>query len=574
METLWRSRSDESFEAEKLGGSDCPPLIQKLLWSRGLRDPETIERWFSPKLNELGDPFTIGGIQEAVKRLTRAYRAQEKICIYADFDLDVTSGLALLNDGLRQLGYKNLVLAQPKRLSEGYGFHTHIVEQLQSQGVSLIVTVDVGITAFAASERAKELGVDVIITDHHQPADRLPSAFQVINPNLKEDSSGLGYLCGAGVAFYLLRALKRALYDEGLISKETLDLRSVLDCFCIATLTDMVPLIGDNRALVKQGLLQLEKTARPGLRALLEALDLSGRTLSSQDVAIRFAPKLNALSRMELGILPIDLYLVETMAEAREMVKSVLKNNSTRIELQGAGENEAFDMLKSWTHENFVFLSSAIFHKGVVGLIATKISLQTNLPTFMAAVNSEGVLTGSGRLPAGSSDSLLSALESGREHLSRFGGHDAAAGFELHAENQGPLIEALAQHYQQTKQGRRQKLIEYDLEMGLEDVTESLMKWIEALGPFGQSFNNPIFCFRNVKLSNVVDLRGGHLKLKLTGLQSQKKMEALYFSPPPSMKEELSHVQGEIDLLGEIQWNYFAGRKGIQILVKELKLSR
>jgi len=177
-------------------------------------------------------------------------------------------------------------------------------------------------------------------------------------------------------------------------------------------------------------------------------------------------------------------------------------------------------------------------------------------------------------LPAGSSDSLLSALESGREHLSRFGGHDAAAGFELHAENQGPLIEALAQHYQQTKQGRRQKLIEYDLEMGLEDVTESLMKWIEALGPFGQSFNNPIFCFRNVKLSNVVDLRGGHLKLKLTGLQSQKKMEALYFSPPPSMKEELSHVQGEIDLLGEIQWNYFAGRKGIQILVKELKLSR
>ncbi len=577
MDIQWHSREDKALNdverSNELSHSEYPPLIRRLLFSRGFRDPGSVSKWLSPKLSELKDPFTMLDMAKGVQRLVEAYRNKETVCIYADFDLDGTSGLALLNDGLKQLGFQNLKLAQPKRLSEGYGFHSHIVEDLKTQGVSVIISVDVGITAYEACETARKLGVDVVLTDHHQPGETLPQAFAVINPNRPDDQSGLGYLCGAGVAFYFLRALKRGLLEAGLVNEKALDLKSVLDCFCIGTLTDMVPLVEDNRALVKQGLLGLEQTRRPGLRSLMEALDLSGRSLSSQDVAIRFAPKLNALSRMEMGILPIDIFLVEDASEAQKMVKTVLQNNSTRVQLQGAGEDEAFEKLQNWPHSQFVFLASENFHKGVVGLIATKISLARNVPTFIGAINSEGVITGSGRLPQGRADSLLDALEAARAHLVRFGGHDAAAGFELKSENFNQVLGAFQTHYE-TQEPAALKTFQYDLDARLDEINENLMRWLEILGPFGQSFESPVICFRQVQVEDVMVLKGKHLKLKITDPVSRRRVEALYFSAPPSVLENLPAKGSLIDVIGEVQWNYFSGRRSVQVLIKDFKIPK
>lgn len=575
MEILWRSKENDLVNRpgslSPLAQSDYPLLVHRLLLARGFADSETVSRFISPKLSELRDPFRMLSMEKACDRLVEAFVKKEKICVYADFDLDGTSGLALLEDGFRQLGFADLVLAQPKRLSEGYGFHSHIVEDLHRQGVSLIVTVDVGITAFAAGERAQALGVDVIITDHHQMAETLPKAFCVVNPNQRGDHSQLGFLCGAGVAFYLLRGLKRKLIQAKLIAETALDLKSLLDCFCIATLTDMVPLVEDNRTLVKLGIRQLEQTRRPGLRALLEALDLSGRPLSSQDVAIRFAPKLNALSRMENGILPIDLYVAKDMETAREMVKMVLLNNSTRMQLQGAGEAEAFDFLKTWPHKKFVFLASRHFHKGIVGLIATKISQQENVPVFVGAINEEGIMTGSARLPNGSQQSLLKAFAAGSEYLVRFGGHEAAAGFELAEKNQDSFVTALVDYYENQKNPEA-RFLDFDVEAELHEVTENLMRWFEVLGPFGQNCASPLLCFRRVSVREVIQLKGGHLKFKLEERNSLKRFEGMYFSPPPGlMTDEM--IGRQIDVLGEVQWNYFAGKKTIQILIKDFKLS-
>lgn len=574
LEVLWRSREETALNDSKLlnelSAVEYPPLIRRLLFARGLKDPEQVAKWFTPKLAELKDPFSILDMRKAVDRLVQAFRQQEKVCIYADFDLDGTSGLALLNDGLAQLGFQNLVLCQPKRLSDGYGFHSHIVEDLKSQGVSLIVTVDVGITAFQACETAKALGIDVILTDHHQPADGLPEAVAVVNPNRREDTSGLGYLCGAGVAFYFLRSLKRGLLEAALISESQLDLKSVLDCLCIATLTDMVPLVEDNRALVKQGLLQLEKTRRPGLRALLESLDLAGRTLTSQDVAIRFSPKLNALSRMEMGIMPIDIFVVDDPVKARKMVETVLKNNSTRVQLQGDGETEAIESLKNWPHEHFVFVASKNFHRGVVGLIATKISNQKNVPAFVGSINDEGVVTGSARLPNGRRMSLLSALTAAKDFLTRFGGHEAAAGFELHEKNQASVIQTLVRHFQ-NETSVTERWIDFDVEADLSDINESLMRWFEVMGPFGQSFETPVLCFRNVVLQDVLTLKGNHLKFKLQDANGGKTLDAVFFSPPHEILKELPSKGGLVDILGELQWNYFNGRRTVQILIKDLK---
>lgn len=578
METFWRSREEQALNrteiSNEISASEYPPLIRRLLFSRGLKDSDQVTKWLSPKLAGLKDPFTLLDMEKGVQRLVQAFQKQEKICLYADFDLDGTSGLALLQDGFRQLGFENLVLSQPKRLSEGYGFHTHIVEELAAQGVSVIITIDVGITAFAASQRAKELNIDVILTDHHQPAEKLPEAFAVINPNRRDDISGLGYLSGAGVAFYFLRALMRVLLREKLISESSLNLKSVLDCFCIATLTDMVPLIEDNRALVKQGILQLEQTRRPGLRALLDELGLSGRTLTSQDVAIRFAPKLNALSRMEMGILPIDLYLVEDPEKARTMVQTVLKNNTTRVQLQGAGESEAFDRLRDWPHEGFVFLSSRNFHKGVIGLIATKICLQKNVPTFIGAINAEGVITGSARLPQGMGKGLLQALEAASPYLVRFGGHEAAAGFELEESKQELFLQKLIEHFRGQDQVAQQRCLDFDLEANLQDISENVMKWLEVMGPFGQSFESPVLCFRNVSLQDVMVLKGNHLKFKFQDQDGQKRIDGIYFSPPPQVLNELPGKGATVDILGELQWNYYLGRRTVQILVKDLKLAK
>lgn len=568
MEILWRSK--ESGPNPGLPVGEYPALIRRLLEARELTDPAKTQSFLFPKFNSLKDPITILNMSKATERLQKAFEFTEKICVYADFDLDGTSGLALLDEGLRQLGFANVVLAQPKRLSDGYGFHSHIVEDLKTQGVSLIVTCDVGITAFEACETAARLGIDVIVTDHHQMAAELPNAFCVVNPNQVGDTSGLGYLSGAGVGFYLLRALKRRLFEANLVTMEALDLKSILDCFCIATLTDMVPLIEDNRVLVKQGMIELEKTKRPGLRALLRALEMSGKTLTSQDIAIRFAPKLNALSRMENGILPIDLYTEKDPLKAEQMVKTVLKNNASRVELQGAGEAEAFEYLKSWPHEKFFFMASANFHKGVIGLIATKVCLQMNVPTFVGTINDEGVVTGSARLPHGSGDSLLKAFQAGKEHLVRFGGHDAAAGFELKGENQEKFIESLIQHYDKQEEVE-EKQIEYDLEASLNDINDNVMKWFEVLGPFGQSFSVPLFLFKNVIVAEGQILRGGHLKMKVQDPETHRRCDGICFSPGP---EKMLPPSGTaIDLLGELQWNYFAGRRTIQILIRDFRLS-
>lgn len=563
----WKQRPEHDSE---LPLSAVPSTVVKLLAARGVFTEDAFERLTKPKLSSLKDPYSIIDMSAAIERLLKAVRGNEKICIYADFDLDGTSGCALLLEGFRQLGLTNVVYAQPKRLSEGYGFHSHIVSDLAKNGVTLIVTVDVGITAFEAVETAKSLGVDVIITDHHQPAATLPQALAVVNPNRAECTSGLGYLSGAGVAFYLLRALARAMAKEGLIQESQLDLKSVLDCFTIATLTDMVPLVEDNRVLVRHGLHQLQNTKRHGLRALLESLSLTDRPLSSQDVAIRFAPKLNALSRMESGLLPIDIYLSESKEKAENLVSEILDNNSTRVQLQSTGEQEAIELLKDWQHSTFVFVISEMFHRGVVGLIATKLSQSMGVPAFVGAISEDGSVTGSARLPNGhSSRSLLSAFESGKTHFMRFGGHDAAAGFEFQQEKYSDIVTALAAHYASLPETGAIVESFYDTDLSADEVNEGLMRWLDELGPFGTGMPVPVFRVSGFSVSDIYELKGGHIKLRLEGEASRKKVDALLFSSPYT-KEQLAPLKGrEVPFFVELQWNYFAGRRSIQFLVKD-----
>ncbi len=567
-EIVWRPRNPHPQPPP----SGLPRLIWEVLSARGFESEDVIQKWLSPSLKLLRDPFCLHDMEKAVRRLVTARERQEAIVIYADYDLDGTSALALLLKAFEWLGYKDVTYYQPKRLSEGYGLHKEAIQKLRDGGRKLLVSVDLGITATEEVEFANSIGLDMIITDHHLPKETLPKAIAVVNPNRGNCTSGLSHLCGPGVAFYLALALRRTLLEEGII-KEGFEPKALLDCFVIGTLTDMVPLVDENRVLVKHGLLQLAQTKRPGLRVLMQALGLWGNPLTSQDVAIRFAPKLNALSRMEMGIQPIDLYLVSDENEAQLLVDRVLSNNQDRQASQRSAEAEAMEYLRKNPPGSSIFVYSSAFHRGVVGLVATKLCQEYGLPTFVGSLSSEdGVIVGSARMPEGRGLNALDAMGAASDALEQFGGHAVAAGFELKVGNAELFRQKLEEFFSKKLVQAEPRTWVYDAEASLDDLNPTFMNWYEHLSPFGAQFAPPVFCVRNVLIQQVRPLKGGHYRLTLAE-SNQVSRVALWFSPPkdhPLMQGALEDV-GRVDALVEPQWNYYSGRRTLQLLVQDLR---
>lgn len=570
--SLWKANNE--YTDLPSSPMSMPQLIWRFFYSRGVKDKDTIDQLFSPTLKDLTHPFKLNGMQVAVERLYKALQAQQKICVYGDFDLDGTSGLALLVEALEMLGFKDVVYYQPKRLSEGYGFHASAVETLAEAGVELIITVDVGITGFQAVEKANEIGVDVILTDHHLPEGTLPRALALINPNTQECDAELGHLAGTGVAFYLALALQMHLKKQG-VDVSNFNPKELLDCFCIGTLTDLVPLKNENRVLVKHGLKALRHTKRPGLKALMVALGLADKDLTASDVAIRFAPKLNALSRLESEILPIDIYMEPDFVKAEALVQKVLKINEQRINLQTKGKDIAQNLIRKGEQKGYIFLASKDLHQGIVGLIATQLMQEHNVPAFVAAIKEDDSVVGSSRLPDGDFPSLVDALDFSTEALNQHGGHKQAAGFELKKSNIKKFDKKLSEYYLNYYENHEVTLPvkEYDAEGILGDITPDFMKWMDALEPFGKGFESPVFRFRDIEVKGVRPLRGGHYKFTFQCSKTKTLKQGLWFSPPKSVLERdgLMAVGDHVEILGEPQWNHYNGNSTIQLLVKDIE---
>lgn len=576
----WRARNSDLPPAPKA----LPRLVWEILSARGIVQAEAIEKWLKPTLKDLRDPSLLTDMDKATRRLLEARLKQEHVVIYADYDLDGTSACALLLKAFAWMGFEHVSYYQPKRLTEGYGLHNHAIEALRQAGNTLLVSVDLGITAIEQVALASQLGLDCIITDHHLPKETLPEALAVVNPNRGNCTSGLEHLCGTGVAFYLVLSLRRALLEQD-VPMEAFDPKELLDCFAIGTLTDMVPLIGENRVLVKHGLKQLAQTKRPGLRVLMQALGLWGNPLTSQDVAIRFAPKLNALSRMETGILPIDLYLAETENDAHALVERVLSNNQDRQATQKSAEAEAFEFCRLNEPKSSIFVFSENFHRGVVGLVATKLCQEYGLPTFVGSLDPEhGQIVGSARMPDGRGLNALDAMADAASVLEQFGGHAMAAGFELKVANAEAFRSGLEQFFAERMVQVQSKVWLYDAVADLSDLSPDFMNWYEHLSPFGAQFSVPVFCLRSVRIDEVKALKGGHFRLTLaSGSQAtnQERRVALWFSPlknhpllglvADSRPSDLAKTP--VDALVEPQWNYFNGKRTLQLLIQDLRLA-
>lgn len=571
MHSEWMRK--EPIPNAKSGAAPAPTLLSDFFANRGFASQEEIDTFLKFGLKDLKDPSLLKDMDKAVARLAEAYKKQEVICLYGDFDMDGTPGLALLVRGLRFLGFKNLHYIQPHRHNDGYGFHAHLVEKFVTEKqVSLFVTVDVGITDHAAVAKATELNADVIITDHHQVNGQAPAALAVVNPNQPDCTADMGYLCGTGVAFYLIMALRREMKKQNLLAQE-FDIKLLLDCFAIGTVADMVPLVKENRILVKHGLKILEKTTMIGLRLLLNALKLGDKKLSAMDVGMRFVPKLNSLSRLETPLRAIDLFLVEDAAQAHDMVTEVLKNNERRVLML----SEAETLLESLVLQNqekdvaALFFWSEHFHRGLVGLLATQLVQKYQKPAFVGSLTSEGHIVGSARCPEGKEGmNVFEGLKVAEKHLLKYGGHPVAAGFELLPEEADNLAQALHNFFVDQTPSDKPIVHFYDQEVNFRDVKNFMSNWDE-LEPFGMQFAAPIFRLSHLKLDSQKTLKGGHLRLTFKD-QQNAQVEVMWFFP--ENKEILENPEGvEFSILCEPQWNDFMGARRVQLLLKDIKRS-
>ncbi|MCB0356427.1 MAG: single-stranded-DNA-specific exonuclease RecJ, partial [Bdellovibrionales bacterium] len=487
----WRQRTNVDNSVHP--PTDIPMVIWEWLATRGVTSHQQVENLRRASLKTLKSPFVIKGMEKAVSRIISALDNAESICIYGDFDMDGTPAVAILYKGLESLGFKNLSYYQPSRLDEGYGLHSTVLKKLKHEGINLVITVDLGITAVAEADLAQDLSLDLIITDHHLPGEKIPNAYAVINPNQQDCPSELGYLSGTGVAFYLLMAIKQKMTERG-YPLNNFNAKKFVDLFALGTIADMVPLQGDNRPLVKHGLIQLAKTEHLGLRELLKSLDLWGRPLHSSDVAMKLAPSLNALSRLELDTRPIEILLCQNKEKAIALSQQAQKTNQLRKDLQQKAYLIAKDKLSEVPPNHFIYVASEKFHKGVIGLVATKLMQEYNLPTFVGYIHT-GKVIGSSRAPEeNTAIDLTRVLAGASRALTKFGGHKLAAGFELEQDSQDIFITLLEEQFSESlRSSESANELIYDVEVNLSELNPLTMKWLDEFEPYGKDFSPPLF---------------------------------------------------------------------------------
>ncbi|HYA96338.1 MAG TPA: single-stranded-DNA-specific exonuclease RecJ [Terriglobales bacterium] len=504
--------ADESLVSRLLSEARLDPLVARLLTVRGVRDPEEAARFLHPSLDHLHSPYLMLGMKTAIERLRAAIERKEKVLIYGDYDVDGTTAIVILKTAIELCGGA-ADFHVPHRIREGYGMKDEVIERAAAEGVRLIISVDTGIRAFAAAKTARRVGVDLIVTDHHLPEveQGVPGALAVLNPNQPGCSYPCKELCGAGVAFKIVQAL---LEESGRARL----LPSFLKMVAIATVADAVDLVGENRVIARLGLDGLRHAVNPGLRALIavSALD-SGQAINSGDVAFRLAPRINAAGRMDVAQDVVELFSTRDGARAHELAEHLDRLNAER---QGEEQrimaeiHERLDSDAALRDRYCMVIDGEGWHRGVVGICATRVVERTGRPALVVACEGEEA-HGSGR--SIEAFHLLNALESCAGLFTRFGGHAHAAGFALPSDRLPELCEALDRYARaRLTPGDFEHPLNLDAELRLEQITSEFYAQIEQLRPFGVGNPEPLFVARGVRIGLPPKvLKEKHLKLRV-----------------------------------------------------------
>jgi len=501
----WRKRKRRSSEEieKELGLS---PQIASVFVNRGLTASRQISSFLNPSLKDLTEPYLIRDMKKAAERLYTAIKKKEKICIYGDYDADGLCASAILYDFLSLHG-ANLTVFVPHRMRHGYGFHEEVVEKLKARGVRVIITADCGITSFSACEKAKNLGIDVIITDHHLPGGRIPPAFAILDPSLKGSGFRDKNLCGAGVAFYLCIGLRKYMREMGEYEgvKEP-NLAVFLDLVATATVVDVAPLTNENRIMTKIGLEILKKTRREGLKALIKKSGLSFEDLSTFHLSFIIGPRINAAGRVSDPISALHLLLTKDTVSALRIAQELNIRNQERQAIEKEILESALKMVEALPDEDrVIILFSDKWHPGVIGIVASKLVEKYHRPVLLGA--KDGNIF---RFSARSVESvhITEILRNFEDYFISLGGHASAAGFVLAEEKLEAFKESIKK-YMNENVDPGVPVIEYDEDLNPSSLSVEDVKLLSSLEPFGEGNPEPVFLARNVRLISPRKTRRG-----------------------------------------------------------------
>lgn len=548
--------------AQELG---LPPLVATLLAARGLKEPEAAERFLCPRVDQLHDPFLMADMGTAVAHIRQALDRHEKILIYGDYDVDGTMAAVVLLTALKAVG-ANVDVHIPHRLTDGYGMRTNVIERAASEGAKLVISVDTGVREHEAISRARELGVDCIVTDHHLVGDHLPPACAILNPHRPDCAYPDKNLSGVGVAFKLAQALLGMPDARG----STRLVESYLKVVALGTIADVVPLVGENRVIAHFGLAGLRQPAGAGLRALLEASGLThGCVVTAGHVGFRLAPRINAAGRMESARDVIALFTATEPSLAAEIAARLDRLNQERQQveegmvggiLELVGERPEYEQRYS-----LVFAGEG-WHRGVIGIVAQRVAERYHRPALVIGVEA-GDGMGSGRSIPGFH--LLDALRSCGDLFRRYGGHAQAAGFTL-AADRIPELEARFESY--AKANLSSELLEpalrIDAEVSLADLDGLLYQHLQRLAPHGMGNPTPVFAARGLRLlSPPRVLKERHLKLRVA--EGSRNLDALAWGWGPRSGE---WTQGQtVDAAFALDESDFQNVRTLQLELKDMR---
>lgn len=538
-----------------------PFFLAMLMNIRGLDDAAHL-REFLGEGEPLSDPFLLKDMDKAAARITRAVDNMEKIAVYGDYDADGVTSTAMLYSYLETRG-ADVIFYIPQREGEGYGMNIGAVEYLKEQGVSLIVTVDNGISSVQEVARANELGIDVVVTDHHRPQAILPDAVAVVDAYRPDDTSPYKHFSGVGIAFKLLMAL-----EDGAGDVEDL-LEAYSDLAAIGTIGDIVPLTGENRTLIRAGLERLSQSDRPGVQALLENAGIAGKALTSTNVAFTLVPRINATGRMGAPERAVRLLISGYEEEAEVLSEEICADNEERRRVEAEIAEAAFADIeaKGYMKDRVVVVDGENWHHGVIGIVASRVTERCGKPCMIIS-RGETEAKGSGRSIEGFS--LFEAICACGDLLLKFGGHPMAAGITLKPENIEAFRKRINQYAAEHFPQMPTQTVTLDCKLNPAALSVSMAQSLTQLEPFGNGNPQPVFGLFNMELSNVTPVGGGgHLRLTLE--KNGAVITAMRFNTKP---EELPyHIGDKIDLAVQLEAREFRGQPSLTVIVRDMKFA-
>lgn len=535
-------------------------LLAQILINRNIIKDDEISIFLEPKRNNFHNPFLMPDMEKATERIIRAINSHEKTIIYGDYDVDGITSITVLKKFLNERGL-NVDYYIPNRLDEGYGLNKEAIEEIAKKGYTLMITVDCGISGINEINFGNSLGLETIVTDHHEQLDNLPPAYCIINPKRRDNTYPFRGLAGVGVVFKLIQAISQKLdIDE----KEYL---KYLDIVCIGTISDIVPLVDENRVIAKLGLKLVKVTKNIGLKELIN--ETGYKNIDSSLISFGIAPRINACGRLGKQEEALKLFLTDDVNEAQTITKKLNKYNAERQDIEKRIFDQAIEKIKkeNINELNSIVLSGENWHHGVIGIVASRITEKFFKPTILLCIEGDEA-KGSGRSIPGFD--LHQALVDSSKFLNKYGGHEMAVGLSLKTEE----INNFNKYFEEISRQKNIKqivpVIKIDCEITKKDFTKEIVKQIELLEPFGEQNKQPLVVYKNLKIVSIRALsEGKHLKLMLKDIN--ETVSAIGFNLGELANEYL--IGDKVDICGTLEINTYNGQEQIQINLKDIMKS-